>query len=331
MKKVLKITLIVFSVIVVAITGLVGYVKTALPAANVADAPDLKIDYTAERIKRGEYLANNVAMCIDCHSTRDFSTFGGPVIPGTEGKGGEKFGKELGFPGDFYAPNITPAAIGNWTDGELFRAITTGVSKDGHALFPLMPYPNLGQLDKEDIYSIIAYVRTLKPIENEVPPSEPIFPVSLLLNTMPQEAAFTTIPSKEELVPYGKYLFTASACADCHTPMEKGKRIEGKFAAGGMEFNLPDGTVLRSANITPDPQTGIGNWTAEYFVSRFKAYSDSGYVAKKVGPKEFKTIMPWPAYTHMDSTDLKAIYAYLKTIPAVNNQVIKFEEQQPAD
>ncbi|HMV91786.1 MAG TPA: cytochrome C, partial [Cyclobacteriaceae bacterium] len=168
MKKVLKITLIVLTVIIVAITGVIGYVKTALPAANVSDASDLKIDYTAERIDRGKYLANNVAMCIDCHSTRDFTVFGGPLIPGTEGKGGEKFSKELGFPGDFYAANITPAAIGNWTDGELFRAITTGVSKDGHALFPVMPYLNFGKMDKEDIYSIIAYIRTLKPIENKI-------------------------------------------------------------------------------------------------------------------------------------------------------------------
>lgn len=331
MKKVLKITLIVLTVILVAITGVVGYVKTALPGANVADASDLKIDYTTERIERGQYLANHVAMCIDCHSTRDFSVFGGPLIPGTEGKGGEKFSKELGFPGTFYAPNITPAAIGNWTDGELFRAITTGVSKDGHALFPVMPYLSFGKMDKEDIYSIIAYIRTLKPIENNVPASEPMFPINILINTMPQEATFTTIPAKEELLPYGKYLFTMAACSDCHTPMDKGTPIEGKFSAGGLEFNLPDGTVLRSANITPDKATGIGNWTEEYFISRFKSFSDSAYVAHKVGPKEFKTIMPWPAYTHMDTYDLKAIYAYLQTLPAVNNTVIKFEERQQAD
>lgn len=330
MKKVLKITLIILAVIVVAITAVVGYVKTALPGANVADASDIKIEYTAERIERGKYLANAVAMCIDCHSIRDLSVFGAPMIAGTEGKGGEKFSKELGFPGDFYPPNITPAALGNWTDGELLRAITEGVSKDGHALFPVMPYLSFGQMDKEDIYSIIAYIRTLKPIENTAPPSKPEFPVNILINTMPQPAKFSTIPPKEELVPYGKYLLTMAACSDCHTPMDKGKPLEGKYLAGGLEFNLPDGTVLRSANITPDKQTGIGNWTEEYFISRFKMYSDSAYVRHKVGPKEFKTLMPWFSYTNMETHDLKAIYAYLQTVPAVNNQVVKFEDREPA-
>lgn len=329
MKKVWKVILIILIVIVVAVTGLIGYVKTALP--DIAAAEDLKIDYTQERIKRGEYLANHVAMCIECHSERDFTTFTGPVVPGTEGKGGELFGKDMGFPGDFYAPNITPAGIGNWTDGELFRTITTGVSKDGHALFPIMPYPNFGQLDKEDIYSIIAYVRTLKPIESTVPKSEAIFPVSILINTMPKEASFTTTPPKEELIAYGKYIFTAANCNDCHTPMNKGERIAEKFIAGGMEFNLPDGTVLRSANITPDKLTGIGAWTEAQFVARFKMYSDSTYAPYKVGAGEFKTLMPWSAYTHMEEHDLKALYAYLQTVPAVENKVVKFEEREKTE
>lgn len=323
MKKIWKIILIALALIVVAITGLIGYVKTALP--DIAEAEDLKIDYTAERIARGEYLATHVSMCLDCHSTRDYSKFAAPTIPGTEGKGGELFGRTMGFPGDFYAPNITPAGIGDWTDGELLRAITTGVSKDGHALFPVMPYPNFGQLDKEDIYSIIAYIRTLKPIENKVPASEADFPVSILLNTMPQEANFTTIPDQKELIAYGKYLTTASSCTECHTPMDKGQRIQEKYMAGGFEFPLPDGTVVRSVNLTPDKQTGLGNWTEEQFISRFKMYSDSTYVPQTVGPGDFKTVMPWSEYTHLKEGDLKAIFAYLKTIPAVNNSVERFE------
>lgn len=326
MKKVLKVALIILVVIVVAITGLVGYLKNALP--NIADAEDLKIDYTRQRIERGMYLSNHVTMCIECHSERDFTTFTGPVIAGTEGKGGELFGKDLGFPGDFYASNITPAGIGNWTDGELFRAITTGVSKDGHALFPIMPYLNFGQLDKEDIYSIIAYIRTLKPIDNTVPKSEAIFPVSILLNTMPKEASFSTIPAQKELVAYGKYIFTAANCNDCHTPMDKGERVAEKFIAGGMEFNLPDGTVLRSANITSDKVTGIGAWTEQQFVTRFKLYSDSTYIPYHVEPGEFNTIMPWSAYTKMDERDLQALFAYLQTTPAVENKVVKFEKRE---
>lgn len=323
MKKIWKIVLIAFAVIVVAITSLIGYVKTALP--NIAEAQDLKIEYTAERIARGEYLATSVSMCMDCHSTRDYSKFAAPTIPGTEGKGGELFGRTMGFPGNFYAPNITPAGIGNWTDGELFRALTTGVSKDGHALFPVMPYPNFGQMDKEDIYSIIAYIRTLKPIENNVPASEADFPVSILINTMPQEANLKALPEQKELIAYGKYMANASGCTECHTPMDKGKRIMDKFMAGGFEFPLPDGTLVRSVNLTPDKQTGIGHWTEQQFVSRFKMYADPSYVPQTVGAGDFKTVMPWNDYSRMKEDDLKAIFAYLKSIPAINNSVVRFE------
>ena len=87
--------------------------------------------------------------------------YAGPIIEGTFGGGGEKFGKEAGFPGTLYSKNITPYALHNWTDGEIFRATTSGETKDGKALFPLMGYPAYGKMDREDVYSIIAYVRTL--------------------------------------------------------------------------------------------------------------------------------------------------------------------------
>lgn len=325
MKKIRKIVLAVITLIAVAITALLVYVKAALPGTNVAAAADIKIDYTQERIARGEYLAHHVTMCIDCHSKRDYTLFAAPMVPGTEGQGGELFGKTMGFPGDYYATNITPYGIGDWTDGELVRAITTGVSKDGHALFPVMPYQNFGRLDKEDIYSIVAYIRTLKPIKNDVPASASDFPVNFIINTMPQEANFTTIPLQEELVPYGEYMFTAVGCNECHTPMEKGNRDAARFLAGGFEFNFPDGTVLRSPNITPDTETGIGNWTEQQFVARFKMYADSTYKPHPVGPGEFKTVMPWLFYADMKEHDLKAIFAYLKSVPPVRNEVIRFE------
>ena len=65
MKRVFKVLIIIFAILIVAITGLIGYVKTALP--DIAAAEDIKIDYTQERIARGKYLANSVSMCIDCH------------------------------------------------------------------------------------------------------------------------------------------------------------------------------------------------------------------------------------------------------------------------
>jgi mono/diheme cytochrome c family protein len=159
MKKFLRYFMVVLAVLLVIVIGLLSYVSLALP--NVDKAPDLKVEITPEKVERGKYLAWNVVLCADCHSVRDFSIFAAPPKPGTEFAGGEIFDQSMGFPGVFVSANITPAGIGDWTDGELFRLITTGVKRDGEPIFPVMPYHNYGKLDPEDIYAVIAYIRTL--------------------------------------------------------------------------------------------------------------------------------------------------------------------------
>jgi mono/diheme cytochrome c family protein len=323
MKKIFKIFLILIVLFVVGITGLLGYVTVALP--DIGEALDLKIEATPEMLARGEYLANNVVGCVECHSTRDFTKFAGPIDPASAGKGGELFGSLLGFPGEYYAPNITPYGLGDWTDCEVFRAVTSGVSKDGLALFPFMPYPHFGTLDKEDIYAVIAYIRTLKPIEHTPPASTSAFPMNFIINTIPKPPAFTTIPPKEELIKYGEYIANGALCMDCHTAQVQGEYQMDKYMAGGFEMPMITGGVVRTANITPDKKTGIGNWTEEQFLARFKMYADSSYVPHTVNPGEFNTMMPWAYYARMNEEDLKAIFAYLQSIKPVENLVIKFE------
>ncbi len=320
--KILKYVGIFILVVLLGLGGLVTYVSVALP--NLADAPELKIDYTPERIERGKYLANTVTVCMDCHSTRDWSKFSGPLIPGTLGKGGDRFDESLGFPGVFYPKNITPAGISRYTDGELFRVITTGVTKEGRAMFPLMPYLYYGRMDQEDIYSIIAYVRSIPSIDNPVPDSKANFPVNIIMNTMPQPAQHQARPDKSDILAYGAYMTNASGCVECHTQIDKGVIIKEVSFAGGREFGFPDGSVLRSSNLTSDKQTGIGQWTEEMFVQKFKVYADSSYVPPQVGPGEFNSIMPWTMYGQMETDDLKAIYAYLKTVAPISNKVVKF-------
>lgn len=319
-KKVLTIISLFFGIVVIAVTGLLAYVKVMLP--NVGPPPNLKVEITPERIERGKYLAHHVMVCMDCHSHRDWEIFSGPPSPGTEGSGGEIFDQKIGLPGKYIAKNITPTHLGNWTDGEIYRAITCGVNKDGKALFPIMPYKNFGQLDIEDIKSVIAYIRTIKPIQNELPLSESDFPMSFIINTIPQKPQHTTIPPKSNTVAYGKYLLTAASCNMCHTKEEKGK-VVGEYLAGGFEFPLPNGGVVRSANITPH-KTGIGSWTKEQFIKRFKMYTDSSYSPPKVHKRDFQTVMPWLMYAGMTTEDLGAIYDYLMTVPVVNNTVTRF-------
>ncbi|MBN7803091.1 cytochrome C [Algoriphagus aestuariicola] len=323
MKKILKVAAYLLGILVLLVIGAFAFLQLGFP--KVDPPQEISIDYSQERIERGSYLANHVTVCMDCHSTRDFSQFSGPPMPGTLGAGGDRFDHEMGLPGVFFAKNITPHGISDYTDGELFRLITTGVTNDGRPMFPLMPYSYYGRMDPEDIYDIIAYIRSLPSVQTEIPDSKADFPVSLILRTMPKNAEMTSKPSPTDQVAYGAYLVNASGCIECHTQLSpQGVILPDVAFAGGRVFPFPDGSIVTSANITQCPDTGIGAWDEGAFVARFKQYTDSGYVNPKVGPGEFNTIMPWTMYAGMKEEDLKAIYAYLKTIQPIKNEVVKF-------
>lgn len=319
-KRILKIITGFVGALILVIVVILAYVKLALP--NVGPAPDLVIHSTPAQLEHGRYLATHVASCIDCHSTRDYSKLTGPMVPGTEGKGGEGFLREQGLLGSFYAPNLTPASLATWTDGEIYRAITTGVSRDGHALFPIMPYNYYAQMAPDDIKDIIAYLRSLKPIPNKVPASEPDFPMNFIINTLPEKAPGGKRPDTTDHIAYGKYLTTFAACAECHTPVDKqGQPLPGMFMAGGREFPMPTGTV-RSMNITPD-KSGIGLWTRQAFIAHFKEYAQASN-QHTVQPGEHNSVMPWTMFAGMTEQDLGAIYDYLRTVAPVAHKVTRF-------
>lgn len=321
MKKILKYLFYVLVGLVVIVAGLLTYVKVALP--NVGPAENLTVERTPERIARGKYLANNIMVCMDCHSTRDWSKFSGPLTPGTLGRGGEKFDQAVGMPGVIYSRNITPAGITRYTDGELFRVITTGVTKEGRPLFPLMPYPYYSRMDKEDIYSVIAYIRSLPSIDHAVPDTRLDFPMNFIVHLIPQKATLGTLPDTTDLLAYGAYITNACGCKECHTPVNNGQIIEDLAFGGGREFKLLDGSTVRSMNLTPDA-TGLGAWTEDLFVNRFRMYADSSYVDPTVEPGSFNTMMPWTMYGHMKVSDLRAIYTYLKTVKPIKNTMNRF-------
>lgn len=319
MKKAIKVILGLGLLLALLVAGLIFYVVNFLP--NIPVQTELKIDPTPERVERGKYLAHSVAVCMDCHSTRDWDTFSAPLVTGTLGVGGEKFDQKMNFPGSFVAPNITPHGLKGWTDGELYRAITSGVSKDGHPLFPIMPYPAYGKMTTEDIYSIIAYLRSLPAIESNPAPSKADPPMNVIMHLIPQPAQPAKLPEKPDAIAYGGYLANAAGCTECHTKMEKGKPV-GKPYAGGFEFAMPRG-VLRSPNITPHATAGIGAWTKQVFVDRFKAYAPDRFQPAPVNMMkgDMQTVMPWTMYATMTEEDLGAIYDYLKSLPAEDNVV----------
>lgn len=322
MKKAFKILGILVALVLVVVAGAAIYVKGFLP--NVGPATDLKVVSTPEKVERGKYLANHVMICMDCHSTRMFDYFGAPMDMNTLGMGGDIFDQKMGFPGRIVAANITPAGIGDWTDGEVFRAITTGVRKNGKPIFPVMPYHNYGKVDTEDIEAIIAYLRTLAPNPNKPDESTYDFPMNFIINTIPAPAQFSKRPSSSDRLAYGKYMITAASCGECHTPFDKGAFDTTKTFAGGRKFELPGGT-LTSANLTFDKETGLGNLSKEEFIGRFAAYRDSAYAHRKINfMTDFATIMPWPMYAGMKDDDLSAIYEYLSSVATIKHKVEKF-------
>jgi mono/diheme cytochrome c family protein len=323
MKKLFIVLGVVFLVLLSVVSAAMIYVSAALP--DVGPAPDIEIELTTERINRGKHLANNVMVCMHCHTPQEKTKFAHPLKPEMLGAGGNLFGVEKeGLPGDYYSPNLTPTNLGDWTDGQIYRAITTGVNKDGRALFPIMPWPNYSTMAQEDIFAVIAYLRTLEPVESEVPESESYFPMNFIINTMPTKTESGIAPDKANPVSWGKYLVQAASCMDCHTPKERGVNIPGMDLAGGFEFGLEDGSIVRTANITPELTTGIGSWTEDMFVSRFKAYEDTTFEFQEIPAGEFNTVMPWNDYAQMSEEELKAIFAFLKTAAPVEHVVTRF-------
>ena len=137
-------------------------------AINYRPLTTVTFKSTPERIKRGKYLAEGPFMCIYCHSERDESKPGHPIIPGREGAGTVHFEDEDNF---LVAPNITPdveTGIEKLTDDMLARAIREGVGNDGRALAGMFWW-TLKNMSDEDLASVIVYIRSIEPVENKMP------------------------------------------------------------------------------------------------------------------------------------------------------------------
>src|SRR6187200_3748041 len=120
-----RLLLYLLAVVVLAAIGGVSYLFLMFPRASPPAI--LRVPRTPERIARGQYLSQHVVGCTDCHGERDWSKYSAPQMREREGQGGMTFRFDIGT---LYAPNITPVRLGSWTDGEILRAMTEGVSKN---------------------------------------------------------------------------------------------------------------------------------------------------------------------------------------------------------
>ncbi len=315
MKIVKKILLGLLAVIVLAVLVVAGRFYVLLP--NARAATEVKAPNTPEAIERGKYLANHVMVCTGCHSEVDETVPGEPIKPGRTASGRE-FPPIPGFPGKVRAPNLTPdkeTGLGNWTDGEILRAMREGVDKDGRVLFPMMPYTNMGKaLSDADALSIIAYLRSLPPIKNAVPTMEVAFPVSMFIRAEPAPVVQPAGPPPTEPVARGEWLIKVCNCHDCHDTMDgQHKLIPGKELAGGGDFPIPGKGMLHVPNITSDKATGIGSYSDEDLMRIFREGKN------KAGRSLYG--MPWWYYGGMTDDDLKALIAALRKVKPVVNAV----------
>jgi mono/diheme cytochrome c family protein len=327
MKTFLKILAGALLLVLILCAGLVGWLIGRKP--NQRPAPADKIESTPPRLARGTYLVEHVTDCLGCHSDH-LTTFGIPIKPGSEGQGGFVFDKKLGFPGVVAAQNLTPdpdTGLGRWTDGEIMRAIREGVDRNGEALFPMMPYEHLRLLSDDDVKAVVVYLRTLKPIHNQVPAKSLDFPVNLLIKFTPKPIEGpVSAPDPKDSVAYGGYLARISGCYECHTPKDDHhQNVAEKAFSGGWEMRGIWGRNI-VPNITPHPDTYIGKATKEEFIGRFHSFAGFNAATSPPASPGRNTVMPWLAFAGMSDADLGAIYDYLKTVKPIEHKVNPFPD-----
>jgi len=297
MARLLKVVKVLLGLGVVLIGGGLAFLLLAFPRSEPAS--NEVIERTPKRVARGRYLVEHVANCLDCHSERDWDRYGGPVVRGTEGQGAHL----LVLRPAIKSANITPSALGDWTDGEIARAMTSGIGRDGAALHPFMPYDSYAHLEAADVKAVVSYLRELPSIENVVPKPKDNLAIRLLGRTLPKPYVAPEPVDRTDSVAYGGYLTAIAECSFCH----------GGSWTGGRTFRIPHSEQEReSANISPHPSTRMGAWSREEFVGVFKSFAATDGIDVPEG--QANTVMPWARYAGMTEQDLGAIYDYLRTV-----------------
>lgn len=310
MRKALKIIGGLLAVIIVAFVAFVASRQNL----NYGDTPfpDVAASTDSAIIERGRYIVHDLAPCASCHADpqQRAASARGESVPLI---GGYVFDIP---PGKFYPRNLTSdsaTGLGGVSDKAIARALRSGVGHDGRALLPFMEMQGLAD---DDLQAVVSYLRTVPPVRNEVPPhyynlmgkvvkatalAKPVGPSSTPPTRAPRGASVET----------GHYLVeSVSLCWSCHTersPMTGA--LTGPRFGGSKDFTEVDDPThsWSPPNITSDPETGrLGRMTEDQFVARFRQ--------GRVLPG---SPMPWQAFSRMADDDLRSIYRYLKSVPAV--------------
>lgn len=311
MKKAIKIIGIILGAIVLLLIIGATYINVKGIPKYENKAPELTVRVDSAGIAEGARMA--AMMCANCHRSKDGKLGGGPM-------------KDTGDLGKWYAPNITHhpefGKIDQYTDGELAYLLRTGIKKDGGYSPPWMAkFPHLSD---EDLHNLIGFLRSdhplVKPSDNNPPPNEPSFLAKLLCNTAFQPLPYPDkpIPSPDpnDKVAFGKYISTAKfECFTCHSAdfakvdLMQPENSAGYFGGGNL-LKDEKGNPIPSSNLTMDKETGLGNWTEEEFIRTVKT---------GIRPNGPATRSPMIPFAQMTDEEVSAIWAYLNTLPVINN------------
>jgi hypothetical protein len=319
MRKIFKVLLIIVAVLIVIVGIGASFISLRSIPKYTAQKINIKVDVTPERIERGTKLAS--MLCHSCHYNDQTDKFTGRELTEVP-----QFGK-------IYSANITHdsiAGIGNWSDGDIIYLIRTGLKPDGQYIPPYMP--KLINISDEDLYSIVAFLRSdnnwVKPDNTRASQSQPSFLTKFLVTVafkpFPYPTKIIPGPDTTNMIALGKYIaLDELECFNCHskdfatddffTP-EKSKG----FFGGGNKLFTQEGKEIYTLNITPDKNTGIGDWTEDEFIKAIK----TGIVPNGAPALRY----PMQPYVNLTDKEAAAVYAYLKTVPAINNKVERINE-----
>ncbi len=259
-------------------------------------------------LERGSYLINGIVACGNCHTPQGPD---GP-LPGMELAGGLVIQEEAFT---VHTPNITQdpeTGIGRWTDRQIIAAIRDGRRPDGRIIGPPMPIEQYRKISDRDVRALVAYLRQVKPVHNEVPPSE--YRIPLPESYGPPVGSVAEV-ARTNPVTYGAYLAgPLGHCMECHTLLIGGRAdYKRRLGAGGNTFFGPWGTSV-ARNITPDRETGIGSWTDR----QIKRAITQGISADG---SPLRPPMGFPYYANIADADLAALIAYLRSLKPLKAEI----------
>lgn len=264
-----------------------------------------QFERTPARVARGRYLTEGLLGCVMCHSPKNFAIHGAPTAAGMDLAGQVLLFQDL--PGSLTAPNLTPdreTGGGGWTDDQFARAIREGIGHDERTIFPMMPYQGYKDLSDEDLASVVVYLRSVPEVRNPLPPSHVKFPVNYLVQGAPEPVTEAVQgPDPADRIATGKYL--AGLGCGCH------RAVESIDFGGGFVLKGPWGEAT-SANITTDP-SGISYYDETTFIKALR----TGYV----GARKLNSIMPFGDFQNLTDDDMKAVFAYLRTVKPARHRV----------